>query len=77
MSVTPNLKHALQRLRHGTEELVLWVDAICINQDDIPERNAQTANMRAIYQSSESVAVWLGLENSYRLGSKGSKEAMV
>jgi len=77
VSVTPNLKHALQRLRHGTEELVLWVDAICINQDDIPERNAQTANMKAIYQNSQSVAVWLGLENSHGLESKGSKEAMV
>lgn len=77
MSVTPNLKHALQRLRNGTEELVLWVDAICINQDDIPERNVQTANMRAIYQGSESVAVWLGLENSHGLESNGSKEAMV
>jgi hypothetical protein len=77
VSVTPNLKHALQRLRNGTEELVLWVDAICINQDDIPERNVQTANMRAIYQGSESVAVWLGLENSHGLESNGSKEAMV
>ena len=72
-SVTPNLKFALQRLRplfageggegEGKGELVLWVDAICINQDDIPERSVQTGKMRSIYQNAASVAVWLGLEN--------------
>ncbi|KAH9203959.1 heterokaryon incompatibility protein-domain-containing protein [Leptodontidium sp. 2 PMI_412] len=64
--VTPNLKHALQRLRPrpGEQDLVMWVDAICINQEDIPERNIQTKNMRAIYQHAASVAVFLGLENN-------------
>ncbi|TVY13033.1 Heterokaryon incompatibility protein 6, OR allele [Lachnellula arida] len=62
--VTPNLKHALQRLRPASgEDRVLWVDAICINQADIPERSIQISNMRSIYKSAESVAVWLGLEN--------------
>lgn len=63
---TRNLLHALLRLRqeYGEEDLVLWIDAICINQQDIPERNFQTANMRAIYQHAASVAVWLGPENS-------------
>lgn len=42
----------------------MWVDAICINQDDIPERNLQTSHMRAIYQHAASVAVFLGLENN-------------
>jgi hypothetical protein len=42
----------------------MWIDAICINQRDIPERNVQTGNMRAIYQHAASVAVWLGLENN-------------
>ncbi|KAG4433046.1 hypothetical protein IFR05_011464 [Cadophora sp. M221] len=66
VSVTPNLKHALQRLRPrpGEQDLVMWVDAICINQEDIPERNIQTRNMRAVYQHAESVAVFLGLETN-------------
>ncbi|TVY42358.1 Heterokaryon incompatibility protein 6,OR allele [Lachnellula occidentalis] len=64
ISVTPNLKHALQRLRPSSgEDLILWVDAICINQSDIPERGIQISNMRNIYKSAESVAVWLGPEN--------------
>jgi hypothetical protein len=70
LSVTPNLKHALKRLRpkSGEPELVLWVDAICINQEDIPERNIQTANMRAIYQHASSVTVWLGSESNKSKG---------
>ncbi|KAE8443174.1 hypothetical protein EG329_002272 [Mollisiaceae sp. DMI_Dod_QoI] len=69
--ITGNLKHALQRLRPiGNEpEVVLWIDAICIDQENIPERNFQTANMRAIYQHATGVAVWLGLENN---GSQGA-----
>ncbi|KUJ08181.1 HET-domain-containing protein [Mollisia scopiformis] len=59
--ITPNLKHALERLR-PEKELILWIDAICIDQENIPERNFQTANMRAIYQHAAGVAVWLGLE---------------
>ncbi|KAL2062121.1 hypothetical protein VTL71DRAFT_6387 [Oculimacula yallundae] len=70
VSITSNLKHALQRLRPkpGEEDLVMWVDAICINQKDIPERNSQTANMRAIYQQAKSVAVFLGPESNRSAG---------
>jgi hypothetical protein len=65
ISVTPNLQQALQRLRprEGEQELVIWVDAVCINQSDIPERNVQTGKMRMIYQNAEMVSVWLGLEH--------------
>ncbi|KAK0105888.1 hypothetical protein ONS95_004400 [Cadophora gregata] len=66
VSITPNLRHALTRLRPkpGESDLVMWVDAICINQEDIPERSLQTANMRSIYQHAASVAVFLGLESN-------------
>ncbi|KAH7396758.1 heterokaryon incompatibility protein-domain-containing protein [Phaeosphaeria sp. MPI-PUGE-AT-0046c] len=39
----------------------LWVDAICIDQSNVHERNDQVAQMRDIYSSAESVIVWLGL----------------
>jgi Heterokaryon incompatibility protein (HET) len=38
----------------------LWIDAICINQDDIDERNEQVRMMGNIYQKAERVTVWLG-----------------
>ncbi|KAL4893446.1 heterokaryon incompatibility protein-domain-containing protein [Aspergillus ambiguus] len=43
----------------------MWIDAICINQDDIPERNSQVAIMSQIYSKADSVVVWLGVEDEY------------
>jgi hypothetical protein len=51
-------------LRHlGTTTKVLWVDAICINQMDEQERNAQVAKMRSIYAKANTVRVWLGSDS--------------
>ncbi|KAK0624112.1 heterokaryon incompatibility protein-domain-containing protein [Immersiella caudata] len=37
----------------------LWVDVICINQNDIPERNAQVRRMPHMYRLAHRVLVWL------------------
>jgi hypothetical protein len=47
--VMKNLDTALRYLRCTYDERVIWIDAICINQDDITERNQQVAKMRDIY----------------------------
>jgi hypothetical protein len=39
-----------------------WIDAVCINQRDISERNDQVAMMRDIYSNASFVLVWLGNE---------------
>jgi hypothetical protein len=51
---------ALVALRDPTEPKYLWIDAICINQEDALEKSAQVARMIKIYQKAQSVAVWLG-----------------
>ncbi|KAH7086460.1 heterokaryon incompatibility protein-domain-containing protein [Paraphoma chrysanthemicola] len=38
----------------------LWIDQICINQEDITERNRQVPLMTEIYQTARQVLVWLG-----------------
>lgn len=38
----------------------LWVDAICIDQDNITERNQQVRLMRQVYQKCRCVLAWLG-----------------
>lgn len=58
--IGPNLKAALQSIRHPNEPTYLWVDAICINQKDIAERNYQVTIMHEIYQWADQVIVWLG-----------------
>jgi hypothetical protein len=42
----------------------LWVDAICINQDDIAERNAQILRMQHKFTQASLVTVWLGAERN-------------
>jgi hypothetical protein len=60
MQVNKNLFSALQRLRKEDKQRVLWVDAICINQMDFPERAHQVQRMRLIYQRATRVLIWLG-----------------
>ncbi|KAK7959618.1 uncharacterized protein PG986_004472 [Apiospora aurea] len=38
----------------------IFIDAICINQADVVERNSQVANMGNIYFQCSRVVVWLG-----------------
>lgn len=58
--VTPNLLRALARLRHFSEIRFLWVDQVCIAQNDIEERNQQVQQMDLIYATAEKAVVWLG-----------------
>ena len=58
--VTRNLLAALKRLRLPDQDRYLWIDAICINQSDIPERNHQVTQMHWMYQVAERVIIWLG-----------------
>ena len=44
-TVTINLQQALSALRSATESRRFWIDAICINQDDLEERSFQVALM--------------------------------
>ncbi|KAH8755175.1 heterokaryon incompatibility protein-domain-containing protein [Hyaloscypha finlandica] len=60
-----NLYCALRSLRRPTKRRVLWVDALCINQDDATVRNNQVSQMADIYSSSIEVLVWLGEGNKY------------
>jgi hypothetical protein len=39
VNIRENLWSALVNLRHARKERVLWIDAICINQADVEERN--------------------------------------
>ncbi|KAK7536951.1 heterokaryon incompatibility protein-domain-containing protein [Phyllosticta citribraziliensis] len=41
----------------------IWIDALCINQDDTPEKMAQVEMMKRIYASAQSTIVWLGVED--------------
>lgn len=42
----------------------LWIDAICIAQEDVQERNHQVSQMGSIFSAAELVYVWLGRRRS-------------
>ncbi|KAK6845707.1 hypothetical protein PG995_015817 [Apiospora arundinis] len=64
ISVTQNLYFALKGLRHRDSDRIMWIDAICINQSDLEERQAQVAQMDVIYRQATGVVVWLGPETN-------------
>lgn len=56
-----NLHLSLLHLRSKKTPLPLWVDAVCINQANADERNAQVALMSFIYPRAQAVVAWLGV----------------
>ncbi|KAK4160704.1 ankyrin repeat-containing domain protein [Cladorrhinum sp. PSN259] len=60
LRVTLNLYAALLHLRDRFTERILWVDAICINQGNIPEKESQILFMTKIFARARAVIVWLG-----------------
>lgn len=72
MPVTQNLYHALLQFisemfwdesPHREPQIAswrLWIDAVCINQQDLSEKNQQVAMMGDIYRTASLVVVWLG-----------------
>ncbi|KAI0019279.1 heterokaryon incompatibility protein-domain-containing protein [Xylariomycetidae sp. FL0641] len=60
---TRDLALALKHLRRTADTRILWIDALCINQEDYQERNHQVQMMSLIYSRAKGVCVWLGLDD--------------
>jgi hypothetical protein len=59
IKITKNLDEILRYLRDTSRSRMLWVDALCINQDDVKERSHQVTLMKEIYQSCVVDIVWI------------------
>jgi heterokaryon incompatibility protein (HET) len=60
LQVTENLVGALRRSRLRDEMTALWVDAICIDQENVDERSQQIGIMAEIYGRATKTMIWLG-----------------
>jgi len=60
LRITKSLFLGLMRLRRRGKSRLLWIDQLCINQDDIAEKNKQILLMRRIYSSASRVLACLG-----------------
>ncbi|OJD33764.1 heterokaryon incompatibility protein [Diplodia corticola] len=68
--VTPSLKTMMQHLYHyrtepprsrrGGSSRPLWIDTICINQDDANEKEVQIQLMGTIFAGAIRVIIWIG-----------------
>jgi Heterokaryon incompatibility protein (HET) len=61
-NLTTNLEFALRHLRLEEREWTFWIDAICINQLHVKERNQQVRSMGEFYKAAQQTTIWLGLE---------------
>ena len=64
-TVRRNLHRFLSHARKDYSERALWIDALCINQDDKQERARQVEIMSKIYSNTKEVLVWLGPRLDY------------
>lgn len=58
--VTQNLYEALFHVREVLAPVPMWVDAVCINQNNTEEKPNQLTKMPAIYRQASAVIIWLG-----------------
>ncbi|ETS77091.1 hypothetical protein PFICI_10965 [Pestalotiopsis fici W106-1] len=59
LHITTNCAQALQFIRREFGSVTIWVDAICINQDDDKEKENQIPLMGKIYSQAETGFIWL------------------
>ena len=59
LGVTRNLAEALRYLRFKDKPRVMWIDAICVDQQNLEERGRQVQRMADIYRNAERVVIWI------------------
>ena len=63
--ITRALHTTLLHLRKANDHRDLWVDQLCINQQDTVERSKQVQKMADIYKNAEQVVIWLGEKSNH------------
>ncbi|KAF7896535.1 hypothetical protein EAF00_006549 [Botryotinia globosa] len=82
MRVRFNCWYALWQMRHHGVTDYLWIDSLCINQDNNEEKNFQVAIMGSIYKSALWVASCIGTGDTIGAiqptsASDGGEEVMI
>lgn len=53
-----------------------WIDAICVDQSNVLERNAQVSIMADVFRAAQGVTVWLGPEDQFTADALAAVEAI-
>ncbi|KAI0594636.1 heterokaryon incompatibility protein-domain-containing protein [Biscogniauxia sp. FL1348] len=66
LAITENLLNCLLQLEADSYyDKDLWIDAICVDQENHDERCQQISMMDDIYRSAERVVIWLGVADKF------------
>ncbi|KAH0537231.1 hypothetical protein FGG08_005973 [Glutinoglossum americanum] len=66
--ITRSSAIALRHLRKKDSNRMLWMDSVCIDQSSIQDRNHQVQLIGGIYTRAQRVLIWLGEDESLRVG---------
>jgi hypothetical protein len=58
--ISPSVDTMLRYLRLPNQQRHLWIDALCINQDDLSEKDGQVRFMGDIYRQAQAIIIWVG-----------------
>ena len=76
IKIHSNLYAVLQQLRRKRYSRFIWIDAICINQEDDAEKSTQISMMRTVYYEASCVLVWLGEASELEEGALAIMQAV-
>jgi hypothetical protein len=65
MSIRKNCFSALRQVAKRHSACLLWIDSICINQLDVPEKNIQVAIMGEIYAKATMVVACIDADDNF------------
>lgn len=60
VKVRQSLELALRALRSATSDVDIWIDALCIDQSNLQERNRQLARIEKVYDNASIVVSYVG-----------------
>jgi hypothetical protein len=58
--IRQNAYSVLRRLQSADEDVLVWLDTLCVNQKDKTEKSQQIRLMCRIYERAQSTSIWLG-----------------
>jgi hypothetical protein len=63
VKITTNLQEVLRSIRLPTGARTLWADSICINQEDVTEKDQQVSLMGQLFKQANRVLICVGSNN--------------
>lgn len=64
MLISNSLADILVHLRYADRPRVMWIDALCIDQNNDVEKGPQVARMGKVYHFAHRISIWLGREGN-------------